>query len=345
MKIKKRYIALGLLVTLALVFFLGPKPDYPDIDPVIKPMEISLNQVESHIAALNQAVPNLKPDNGSKIFWANDSVPTQTEYVVVFLHGFSASPREGISLATDFAERYRANLYMPLIEGHGIDSPNSFADLTPADMIHSSRDAIAFAQNLGKKVIVVGSSTGCTLGIYLAAKNPGAIAGLYLFSPNIDLADGTSEILLYPWGESMAEMILGETRTIDEWIGTDSEQYWTCAYSTKGLVALKYMLHETMTDEVFAAIDIPVYLSYYYQDEEKSDHVISIDEAKRFFNAISTPDNKKKITPNGPVGEHVMTCNLRTPQPVLQAIIDDMGAFAEANLGMKKPAPVLVVNP
>lgn len=344
MRIKKRYIALSLLGILILVFFLGPKPDYPDVDPIIRPTQISLAGANAHVAQLNAAVPHLKPDNESRILWANDSTPSQTEYVVVFLHGFSASPREGLSLASDFAARYGANCYLPLITGHGIDEKTSFEDITPADMIHSCRDAIAFAKVLGKKTIVIGSSTGCTIGIYLAAKNPDAIESLFLFSPNIDLKDGTSDLLLLPWGESMAEMILGETRTIDQWIGTESEQYWTCAYSSQGLVALKYMIHETMTDDVFAAIHQPVYVSYYYQDEEHCDQVISIDEAKRFYAAISTPDNKKKIIANGPVGEHVMTCDMRTSPKVLQDILMDMAAFAEETMGMQ-PIPTVSMVP
>ena len=325
------------MAALVLTILLGPRPSYPDADPVMKPLKASLTDLDAHVADLNSKVPKLKPNNEGRILWANDTNKTQTDVSILFLHGFSASPREAYPMVPDFAGKYGCNAYLPLLEGHGIDSEDSFQELTPADLIHSARDALAVSQVLGKRTIVVGSSTGCTLAIYLAAMNPEAIDGMYLFSPNIDLADPTSRFLLWPWGLQMGRMVVGKRRTIEEWIGTESEQYWTMTYRTEGIVALKYLLKNTMTDEVFAKVKQPVYASYYYKDDSLCDHTISIPEIKRFYENLGTPAEQKKLVASPDAGGHVMTCDLRVKPEVMEGMLKDMSDFGEKVLGMEVP--------
>ncbi len=332
---KKKYVWLGIIMAIVLTFILGPKPSYPAMDPELKPLDLKTADLEAHITELNNAVEKLKPDNGGRIIWANDSVPEQTEYSVLFLHGFSASPREGYPMVPEFASRYGFNAYMPLLAGHGIDSEDSFLKITPADLVSSARDALALNQVLGKKTIVIGSSTGCTLAIYLAAKNPESIHGMYLFAPNIDLADKTSNFLLYPWGLQMGRWVIGKRRTIAEWVDTESADFWTTTYRTEGVVALKYLLNQTMTDDVFALVKQPFYASYFYKNEEEKDGVISIPDVQRFFDNTGTPAEKKKLVPNAEANAHVMTCDLRVTPEVMNSVLGEMYEFGEQVIGLK----------
>lgn len=322
-------------MALVLTFILGPKPSYPSIDPEMKPLDLGLESLEEHVSSLNNSVEKLKPGNGGRIIWANDSAKTQTEYSVLFLHGFSASPREGYPMVPEFAQKYSFNAYLPLLSGHGIDSEDSFVKLSPADLVHSAKDALALNQVLGKKTIVIGSSTGCTLAIYLAAKNPNAIHGMYLFSPNIDLADRTSNFLLYPWGLQMGRWVIGKRRTIEEWANSEHADYWTTTYRTEGVVALKYLLNRTMTDEVFAEVKQPFYASYFYKNDEEKDDVISIPDVERFYEGSGTPSDQKKLVPNAEANAHVMTCDMRVTSEVMNALLEEMHEFGEQVIGLR----------
>ena len=122
----------------------------------------------------------------------------------MYLHGFSASPMEGDPLHRELAERYGANLYLPLLSGHGLDNPESFKDLMPRDLIMSARRAITIGTALGKKVILMSCSTGSTVGTYVASYNPDLIHAHLMYSPNIDLKDKKSRLIVNPWGLQMA---------------------------------------------------------------------------------------------------------------------------------------------
>ncbi len=312
----------------------GPKPTYPPVDPIIRPLDMELGELEAHVVSLNESIEHLKPGNEGRIIWANDNFRQRTKYSILFLHGFSASPREGYPLVPLFSKRYGFNAYLPLLAGHGIDSEDSFLELSPADLIHSARDALALSKILGEKTIVIGSSTGCTLAIYLAAMNSEAIDAMYLFSPNIDLADKTSNFLLFPWGMHLGRWVIGKRRTVEEWVNTEAEEYWTTTYRTEGIVALKYLLKKTMTQEVFAKVEQPFYASYYYKSEEEKDGVISIPALRRFFKNTGTAADQKKLIPNADADAHVMTCDLRVTPTVMNSILKEVYDFGEKVIGI-----------
>ena len=158
---RRRRRRLGFLIFIVLLvgtYLLGPTPDYPAIEPAIQPLAIPLDQVEQFVADQEAKVENLRPDNHARIVWANDTAHAITEYAVVYLHGFSASPMSGDPVVTNFAKRYGMNLYMPRLAGHGIDSKESFAELTPADLVESAKDALAIGKVIGKKTIFCSDS-------------------------------------------------------------------------------------------------------------------------------------------------------------------------------------------
>lgn len=307
---RRRYIFLGFLGALIITFLLGPKPDYPAYTPDIEPSHLTLNEIEGFAEKQMQAVVGLKPGNESVIWWA-DSIPRQTEYAVIFLHGFSASPRGGMPFASDFAKRYGYNLYAPLLTGHGIDSDDSFENLTPADLINSAKEALAIGKVLGKKTILIGSSTGCTLGAYLAAHNPEYADALFFYAPNVKLADWKSNLLAMPWGLNLAYAIAGKYYHYDKLKGTPSEAFWQTTYRTEGLQALQYLLNETMQDDVFEKITQPLFVGYYYKDEEHKDGTISIPAVKDFFASVKTPENQKEMVAFPNAGGHVMLSKLQ----------------------------------
>lgn len=285
-------VLLVLLIIGVLVYAVGPRVEFNSIHAPLesKWLSIPLLEMDSLIAEREALVTDMKPDNEARIIW-HDSIGVSTGISIVYLHGFSASQEEGDPIHTEVAKRYGANLYLARLYDHGRSDSMSFKDITPQDMIDSASEAIDIGTRLGDTLVVISCSTGGTLSAYLASIRDD-IDALVMYSPNIDLYDQKSELLLKPWGKQIAQTVFGgmyNTISYDD----NAIKYWNDAYHIQGTFMVRDLLNQTMTKEVFNRIDIPVFLGYYFKDEKRSDHVVSVPDMLDFYNAISTPDNQK----------------------------------------------------
>jgi esterase/lipase len=326
--VKKRYLFPLLLIA---TYALGPQTDFPEFTGEIQDLTISLMDLDNHIAQKESQFDNIKSNNQSQIIWA-DSV-RKTPYAVVYLHGFSASPLEGDPIHKEFAERYGCNMYLPRLAGHGIDDKESFKNLTPKALIDSAKEAIAIGKLLGDKVILMSCSTGGTLSVYLSALNQEDVHAQILFSPNIAIHNPSTKLLAYPWGLQILKQMNGsdyfKIRSTQE-----SKLFWTHTYRIEGLVALENLLQETMTNDIFEKNSQPIFVGYYYKNEEECDHVVSVPAMKDFFEKVSTPKDQKQMVPFPNVGNHVVCSSLKSKN--LEEVRVATFAFAEEVLGLKK---------
>jgi len=181
---------------LIVIYFLGPKPPKPVLSESL-PTVASINTLDTYITAM-EAPYKIKPNNEAKIIWA-DSSKTQTDYAIVYLHGFSASQMEGDPVHQNIAKQFNCNLYLARLAEHGIDTTEDLVNLTADQYWESAKLAFAIGKQIGKKVILMSTSTGGTLALQLAATYP-EIAGLILYSPNIEVFNPAAPLLDNPWG-------------------------------------------------------------------------------------------------------------------------------------------------
>ncbi len=307
--IKYLAIALG---ALGLIYFIGPKKTY---DPVVlNDVEFTadIHNVEEWLALKEAQIPDLKPDNEAKIIWANDSLKSKTEYALVYMHGFSASHEEGAPLHEDVAKRYGMNLLLTRLEDHGRRDTNTFQNLTPDNFLYSAEEALRIGQLIGEKVIVMSCSTGGTLSIILAAEGFD-IHSFIMYSPNIDIYDKKSELLLYPYGEKLSEIVMdGHHNRIQ--YDTSAQKYWNSIYHTNGLFALKTLIRDYMNEENFKKINIPTFVGYYYKNEDEQDNVVSVERMKDFVHQISTDTSKKRMVNFPNAGNHVISSHIMSKE-------------------------------
>ena len=116
-------------------------------------------QIEAEIAASEAQVPNLRPGCEKRIIWAGNA-GVQTEFAVLFIHGFSASPEEIRPLPDQVAADLGANLHFTRLTGHGQDGP-AMGRATLGAWQADVAEALEIAETIGKRVIVIGCSTGC----------------------------------------------------------------------------------------------------------------------------------------------------------------------------------------
>ena len=284
-------VLLGILATLIVAYFFGPKAPEIRLDPKIVPIEVGIKEVERFVLEKEGQYTDLKPDNQAKVIWA-DSSGEKTPYALVYLHGFSASHGEGDPIHKEFGERYGMNIYLSRLDDHGINEENALLDMTPSSLLHSAKEAISIGNILGEKVIVMSCSTGSTLSLYLAAHNPEYIEAQILFSPNIDIADPASHLLDGPWGLFLLRMFEGGD--FHRWEAPEEAQsYWTTSYRIEALIDLRQLIDATMTPAVFSEVNQPTLVLRYFNSESEQDKVVSVEAMDKMFATLGTPDHLK----------------------------------------------------
>jgi pimeloyl-ACP methyl ester carboxylesterase len=325
---KAAYSALFLIIVLSIAFMAGPKAPTPTLDPTPTSISIPIDSLDSWISHKESSFKTLKPNNESRIEWYNDSISV-TEYAIVYIHGFSASSQEGHPVHRAFAQRYGCNLYLPRLFGHGLDTTEPLINLTPENYLQSAKEAIAVGKKIGKKVILMCTSTGGTLGIYLAAHDP-EIAALICYSPNIDIFDQNSHFLTKPWGLQLVRLLAGSNYREYE-AAAEFKKYWQTKYRIEALVALRSLIDYTMTKETFALVKQPVFVGAYYKSDANQDSVVSVEAMRQMMPLLGTPDAQKQMV-EFPVGSHVLANPLRNPDVELVKLASLQ--FAEEVLGI-----------
>jgi esterase/lipase len=306
-----RFLAFIVLV-LIVAYLLGPKPPQFELNKDLPSISASIGNIEDYVK-LNDEGLDLKPDNDSRIIWANDSVRERTNYSLLYLHGFSASWYEGYPVNVEFSQYFGCNAYFPRLASHGIGTEDALIDMTPDRLWQSAKEALMVARSIGKKVIIMGTSTGGTLALKLAADFPEYVDGLILYSPNIRINNKAAFLLSKPWGLQIGRKNAGgKYRIVNDGFESKTCQYWNCKYRMEATVYLQQLVEETMVNPTFKNVIEPVFLGYYYKDEKHQDDVVKVSAMLKMFDHLGTsPENKVKVAfPEA--GDHVIASELKS---------------------------------
>ena len=300
MKILK-WILISIL-TVLVIYLAGPHPSTPEYN---KDIPIIPDDVENYISK-KESTHLLKKNNEARIVWANDTSKAMTEYAIVYLHGFSASQEEGNPVHRNVAKHFGCNLYLSRLAEHGIDTTDQLVNLTADRYWESAKEALFIGKKLGKKVILMGTSTGGTQALQLAATYPNDVAAIILYSPNIEINDPNAYLLNNPWGLQIARLVKGGKLNYPADTRPIYSAYWNRPYRLEAVVNLQEMMETTMTKETFSKVTQPVLMLYYYEDEEHQDKVVRVEAMKKMFAALSTPANLKTEMAVPNTGNHVL---------------------------------------
>ena len=323
------------IILLVAIYFLGPEPDEPAWSPEKISVPSDATALEQYVAA-NEAQHKLKPDNEAKIVWA-DSTRQQTEYSIVYLHGFSASREEGNPVHEQFAKMFGCNLYLARLADHGIDTTDQMLYFTTDRWWRSAREALAIGKVLGRKVIVMSTSTGGTMALALAAQFPEDVFALINMSPNIQINDPLAWIANNPWGLQLARIVKGGDYNVsvpDAGVDTVlNSKYWYTRYRLESACQLQEMLESKMNKETFGKITQPTLNLYYYKNEKEQDPTVKVSAILEMHAQLGTPDSLKVAVPIPNAGGHVLGSYVRSKD--IPAVIEATGKFAVEKLHMK----------
>jgi esterase/lipase len=311
------------LFVLIIVYFIGPQPPTPKYNNELPVVPFDGRQLEKYIAD-NESKHKLKPDNEARIVWLDDSTKERTEYAIVYLHGFSASQKEGDPVHREFAKRFGCNLYLTRLAEHGVDTTDPLANYTAEKSWRSAVEAYAIGKQLGKKVILMSTSTGSTLALKLCGEFPGIAANI-MMSPNIAINDANAWLLNNRWGLQIAHLIVGKHRTVADTTALYA-RYWNNRYSTDALVQLEELLESTMKESTFNKVTQPSLLLYYFKDEDHQDDVVKVSAMKRMFLQLGTADSLKREIALPNTGNHVLASPIKSKD--VESVKNEIERFA-----------------
>lgn len=297
---------------------LGPVPGLPDI---AEPPDAWLASAENRVNAESGLVAGAE----KRIRWYADRPASRTEYALVYLHGFSATRQEIAPVCALLADALQANLFETRLAGHGLVN-NRLAAVSAEDWLDDAAEALAVGQKIGRRTILIGTSTGATLA--LAMRDRFAAAGvdaLVLLSPNFAPVDASADILTWPGGPLLAEAVVGAERS---WTAANElqERYWTTRYPLAAAVEVMRLVKAVRSD-LPMQIRQPLLTLLSPQDE-----VVDVQRARTALRQISAPANEVvDIDARGANG-HVFAGDILSPvnnELVVQKISD----FVDRQLG------------
>lgn len=321
-------------VILTLIYLSGPKPATPSYKTEMPIVPADAMQLELYVKQ-GEAQHNIKPDNEARIIWENDSSKQKTEYAIVYLHGVPASQAEGDPVHKNIAREFRCNLYLSRLAEHGIDTVDALINFTPDKYWESAKQALAIGKQLGKKVILMGTSTGGTIALKLAAIYPNDVSALILMSPNIAINEPYAWLANNHWGLQLLRLKKKSDYHIDEDNRPLNKQYWNCQIRLEAAVALQELLETTMTKETFEKVKQPVQLLYYYKDEQHQDSRVKVSAMLRMYDELGVANNLKRKQAMPDANSHVIGSYIQSQG--VEGVQKEIEKFMMEVLNVKRP--------
>lgn len=326
----KKLILPILLIILVIGYFLGPKPETPNYNGTIPEIDVPISRINFYLDSVENS-QDLRVDNNATIKWFY-GLGKPTEYVILYLPGFSATRMEGNPVHVDMAHKYGCNLYLARLDYHGYKE-SQLANFTAEGIWESALEQFAIAEKLGKKVIIMGTSTGATLGIMLAAKFPEKVHGIVNLSPNIRVNNSAAFLLNNPWGLQIAKLVFGGNSRRIYHKEDLSKEYWDTLYPATAVVQLQELLETAMVDSTFNKVNCPALTLYYYKDDANQDEVVDVTYIPKMHSALGTNEDQKRIKPIPEAGNHVLGSFLKSKD--YRSVEAEISSFLEDIYGLK----------
>jgi hypothetical protein len=153
-----------------------------------------------------------------------------------------------------------------------------------------------------------------------------------MLSPNVALFSPLGIIAAKPWGLQLGRFAYkGNYRPLDTKYPEEC-QYWYCKQRIEGGIYLQQLIEATMKKEIFAKINKPVFMAYYYKDKVHQDSTVRVDAMLKMFDQLGTPENLKVKEAFPEAGCHPIGCKLLSG--AWQDIEKASYQFAEKKLGL-----------
>ena len=319
-----RILGRGLLLLAVLGvagWVFGPREPAARSLPVSAAVEAPWGLLATREAGFDDIVPGAE----ARVVWAGEE-GAPTRWVVLYLHGFSATSEEIRPVPDRVAEALGANLVFNRLPGHG-RSGAAMAEPGAGDWLDDTDLMLDIARGLGDRVLVISTSTGGTLAAYAAGEPDMAldVAGMVFVSPNIRVADPAGVVLEWPFAATFVPWILGPERAFEP-VNAGQATYWTEAYPSIAMVRLGALMRETRARDA-AAATVPALVLV-----NPEDPVISAAAAEAYFAGWGGPALVERVALPEGGDPHVLAGDILNPEmtaPIAARILDWVGGLQD----------------
>lgn len=272
-----RFIAL-LVIIVGAYLYLGPREEIARgaiEDP-------NLEAPDAWLAEREARFDDIVDGTQARIIWAGEA-GAETDIVLLYLHGFSATSEEIRPVPDRVAEALGANLIFARLPGHGRTGA-AMAEPRAGHWLDETEVMLRLARGIGDRVVVMGTSTGATLASWAATDTDMArdVAAMVLISPNYVLANPAAVLVEWPSARMWTPWIAGAERSFEP-INDGHGRYWTTAYPTEATVTLGTLLRETRARD-YSGVTIPALFVF-----SDADQVISAPAVRDFAQGWGGP--------------------------------------------------------
>ena len=306
--------AMCLLLLVVLCALAGPRVK---IDTRFSVPELPAD-LDQYLHDAESRYKDLTPGAEKTIKWAHAD-KRKTRYAFIYLHGFSACRQESEPVPSDIAGHFGCNIYYPRLAGNG-RSDDALADGSVNKWVNDASEALAIADRIGEKTIIIGCSTGATIAWWIAHQQQfrQQIRALVFFSPNFGVYDKNARFLLWPWGAQAAQVIIGKYRESQP---ETEEQvlYWTNRYPVRALLPMMAMVQLAWKYSP-SSTSLPIYVLHSDYDKTVDPQCI-----RKFYRELKTLKRSLLISNPAAASRHVLVGDIMAPQnnnTVTRSVID-----------------------
>jgi len=327
--LRRFLLTVVLLLSGVLVILLGiaPRPLVNEVNPP----ELSGDLTE-WVASREKHSSETRPIIAStekRIRWYQGRKNTKAPFSVVYLHGFSATRQEIAPVGELIADGLEANLFETRLTGHG-QLNNQLEDVRAEDWLADAAEALTIGAELGRKVILMGTSNGAALALAMKDHPTFQPVGfVVLLSPNFGPKDSNSDFLTWPGGPQLAQLMLGETRS---WKPHNKLQalYWSTSYPTDALVEVMRLVKYVRGKQPLN-LGQSVLMIY-----SPLDSVVDTSRIVSAFDEMQSPGKQLITIPaSGDSSNHVLAGNIMAPENN-RNIADSVVRFVNENLAFQQ---------
>src|SRR5690606_2765819 len=322
---------MSVAMVLAILYSFGPKETIQKLEGDYPSVPTGALELEDYVASKEDTVKGLKPNNEARIVWADPETKNKTPYAILYIHGFGASQMEGDPVHRKLAEHFGANLYLARLSEHGIKRDNALEYLTAEKLVADAREAYMIGKSLGDSVIVIGTSMGGALSLILASERSD-IHSVLLYSPCIVEYGNQLDAFFEPWqGYLMEKAMTNKYGVLESPREGDKARYWSEAYHVNAYSSLAVLLRSKMTTKTFNKVTQPLFLGYYYKDEENQDKVVSVPAMLEMYEELGMQEGLKQKQAFPASGDHVIGSSITSGdwEGVLEASIEFLEEVAQ----------------
>jgi len=208
---------------------------------------------------------NIKKGVKKRIIWFKED-NKKTPISIIYIHGFSASSEEIRPLPDLIANKLKANIFYTRLKGHGRDA-NDMGQASIKSWLNDLHEAIEVGSRIGKRILVISTSTGGTLSSIAAldkelSKN---ILGFVFISPNFGINHKYASMLTWPLSKYWLGLFIGDTINSNSRNKLNSK-FWTLNYPTKALIPMANLV-KIIKKKNFKNVTIPALFYFSLNDK------------------------------------------------------------------------------